>query len=368
MSTSNSIRRVELTPNFLRIYFSFPKHYDLLKKRKFQIVIREDLNDKNKIFTGKIPRKSDFLELINDNNGQEVCTVEYSGDKCAGEIFIPLEKIKPFNQLFVRLEKENREYDITEWISNIPQLDQEKKKIYERTLALIPCYNSAKHISQVALETLDFVKRLIIVDDGSTDGSGEIIHQIKSKYPEKIQVIKFDSNQGKGFALLAGFKEALKAKDFSFLVTLDADSQHRPSDIPYLAEGVFAGNDLVIGSRLFRLMPARSRIFNGIISFLLKGIYGTAPKDTQSGMRAFNCNFLKLVTEKVGGGCYEMEFKVLLLALSEKRKILSLPISTIYIDKNISSHYSPIKDSLKIGYVFFKHLFSCNCSSRKRRE
>jgi len=103
-------------------------------------------------------------------------------------------------------------------------------------------------------------------------------------------------------------------------------------------------------------MPLRSKISNYFISFFLRIFNPESPKDTQRGFRAFSRAFCRQVVDHVSGGCYEMEFATLLYALTSQRSICSVPITTIYIEKNRSSHFSPLKDSFKIIRVLFIHI------------
>ncbi len=168
-------------------------------------------------------------------------------------------------------------------------------------------------------------------------------------------MITFKENKGKGYALLEGFKYANEHLDFEALVAIDSDSQHKPSDIPRLAQAVLDGEDFVIGSRCFSQMPLKSRVANNCITMLLKRVFDHAPHDTQSGFRAFSKELLKKLIERVEGGQYEMEFDCLLYALLKGYRVRSLPISTIYVDKNASSHFAVVIDSIKILKVLLHY-------------
>lgn len=218
----------------------------------------------------------------------------------------------------------------------------------EKIVSLIPCYNVEKHCEKVIRESLNFSGKIILIDDGSTDNTSTIVKKLAGEYPEKITLITFEKNKGKGYGLLEGFRYAFSNLDFEALVAIDSDSQHNPSDIPRLAQSILDGEDLVIGSRLFKLMPFKSRFANTLITLFLQKVFPNAPYDTQSGFRAFSKSLLKEIITHISGGHYEMEFNCLLLALSLKKRIRSLPIPTIYIDRNSSSHFRPIHDSIKI--------------------
>lgn len=226
-----------------------------------------------------------------------------------------------------------------------------------KTVTIIPCYNVEKFCRSVVIELLEFTDHIIAVNDGSSDKTITILNELASKHSDKITVLSFHQNRGKGFALIKGFEHALHHFVFDVLVTIDSDGQHRPCDIPELIKPIYHHADFVIGERSFRAMPFRSKFANTLISFLLRCVYSKAPKDTQSGMRAFSYNFTREIIHQIPGGHYEMEFKCLLLALEQKRKTGSYTIPTIYIEKNKSSHFFILRDSFKILYVLFSHLF-----------
>lgn len=221
-------------------------------------------------------------------------------------------------------------------------------------VAVIPCYNVARFCEPIVLESSVICRHVIVIDDGSTDDTGAILQKLGSKYPQKIHVITFQKNRGKGFGLLEGFKYALEHYQFDALVTMDGDGQHLPHFIEGLTKPIFQGADFVIGSRPFKEMPLRSRWGNRSISFLLQCVYPHSPRDTQSGMRAFTPSVVPDLID-VPGGKYQMEFSCLLLALKKGWKIVEVPIPSIYLEKNKSSHFSPLKDSFKILKVLILH-------------
>ncbi len=223
-------------------------------------------------------------------------------------------------------------------------------------VAVIPCYDVAKFCQKVICDTLSFVSSIVVIDDGSRDATAHILKELAQEYPGKVYVVTFMRNRGKGFAILEGFRYAFAHLDCDILVTLDGDAQHDPSYIPILTQSIQEGFEMVIGGRQFTQMPLRSRFANRWISFFLHCVYPDTPVDSQSGMRAFSHDFATEILHCIRGGGYEMEFRCLLLSLSQKRRMKEVPISTLYFEHNQSSHFSPIVDSLKILVVFFLFL------------
>ena len=115
----------------------------------------------------------------------------------------------------------------------------------EKICALIPAFNEADVIASVVQETQKYIKSVFVVDDGSDDGTGEIAKDLGAR------CIRLDQNSGKGTALRKGIG-SIKDFNFDYVVLLDGDGQHRPSDIPVLIQAARRQNaDMVIGTRSF---------------------------------------------------------------------------------------------------------------------
>lgn len=173
-------------------------------------------------------------------------------------------------------------------------------------------------------------------------------------------MLKNAINLGKGAALKYGINYALSAFPLaSCIITLDCDGQHKISDVLNLrARFCEKGADFAIGKRSFSAestTPFRSKFGNNLTTFMFKALFGKSIKDTQSGLRAFNFAFAKKLLS-LPYNRYEFEMQMLILACNSDMKILQVPISTIYIDNNASSHFNPILDSLSIYAVLFRHI------------
>lgn len=222
------------------------------------------------------------------------------------------------------------------------------------TIAVIPCYDVEDYCGQVIAQTSNLVDHVIVVNDGSRDGTPDVISRLEALIPGKISVITFPANRGKGVGLMAAFCEALNKFSFNVLVTLDADGQHPPAEIPKVTQAAMAGAEMVIGGRSVRDMPGRSRVGNTLATGAIRWLYPEAPSDTQSGLRAFSYGFVEEIVRHVSGSRYETEFQVLLLALSQRRRLTTVSIPTIYIDNNRSSKFRPVTDSLRIFRALVK--------------
>ncbi|MBS0623944.1 MAG: glycosyltransferase family 2 protein [Verrucomicrobia bacterium] len=223
-------------------------------------------------------------------------------------------------------------------------------------ITLIPCYNVAQVCEHVITEVLSYSDLIVLIDDGSTDGTSLILKRLERRYPHQIHLICFDKNQGKGAALLTGFHYILSKPGQEIIVTFDSDGQHSACHIPILAQGIQNGADLVVGSRQFSLMPFFSRLGNTAISWLVRRVYPHAPIDTQSGMRALSRSLIQDIISTLHVGRFEMEMRCLLLALKHDFCVKSSSIPTIYHEKNRLSHFSKIKDSFLILKMLAKHV------------
>jgi len=192
--------------------------------------------------------------------------------------------------------------------------------------------------------------QVIAVDDGSIDGTGRVLKALAAENGARVQVLSFERNRGKGAALLEAFRWALASFPFDLLITLDADGQHNAEDIPRFIAANREGADLVIGERARdESMLRRSRLGNGLTAFLVRRLYSIAPQDTQSGFRGMTHSFVEEVVRGIEGRRYETELEILLLAMERGHSVATVPIPTIYLDRNRSSHFRPVLDSLRVG-------------------
>jgi len=202
-------------------------------------------------------------------------------------------------------------------------------------IALIPAYNEARFIGDVVERTLKHIP-VVVIDDGSSDATGAAAALAGAK------VLAHVKNQGKGKALLTGFDYAINRR-VDAAITLDADGQHDPDEIPLFIEAFRAGKgDIIIGQRQYSQMPTKSRFGNRFGSFLLRLAMGRPIPDNQSGYRLFS----RVAMEKVRPTStrFEAEVEMLLRADFAGLTVGWVPIKTIYNEKK--SHFRPVQDSV----------------------
>jgi len=210
-----------------------------------------------------------------------------------------------------------------------------------RIAALIPAYQAADHLGGVLqrLAALERPPEVLVVDDGSTDGSGEIARG------SGANVIAFPHNRGKGYALLAGF-EALR--DFDGVVTLDADGQHPPECVPVFVAAAERGADLVLGVReRSGRMPVVRRAANAMASGWATWLAGQPVGDSQCGFRLYGRSVLDRTP--ITPGRYEVESEVVVRAARLGFRLVQVPIPTVYGEER--SHIRTLRDVPRIGGV-----------------
>ena len=209
--------------------------------------------------------------------------------------------------------------------------------VYDSVYVVVPAYKAAAHIGEVVRDIYGVSERMavVVVDDGSDDDTGHKAREAGAA------VITHEVNRGKWAALETGFAEFLESGREA-VVTLDADGQHSPAEIPNLIE-VWReeGADIVVGSRRREVgnMPFIRILTNSISSGLVSLVAGTTIKDSQSGYRLHSRRVIENVEVKTGG--YEAESEILVKAVRMGYKVASAPISTIYGEE--TSHIHPLK-------------------------
>lgn len=197
---------------------------------------------------------------------------------------------------------------------------------------------------------------VLVVDDGS----GAEYQQIFDMMRYDIVLLTHEINKGKGRAIKTALEYIQKnMPEVTGIVTADADGQHLPEDILHAGEALEKNPEaLVIGRRKFdRDVPLRSRVGNGIDRVVFYLVTGVKVYDTQTGLRAFGVNRISEFTA-LKGERYELEMNVLLYAAKTGIHIVEVPISTVYIESNASSHFNVFLDSVRIYSIILKFMAS----------
>jgi len=219
---------------------------------------------------------------------------------------------------------------------------------------VIPCYNAGDRVAPVVRESCSIHPRVIVVDDGSTDGGLDPLDDESC-----ARILRHEKNRGKGHAILTGLRAALEDDAVDAVALLDADGQHDPAMLPEFYKVLGEEDaDLVIGARVFdgNHVPLRSRVGNAVTARVTRLLLGTDLPDTQCGYRMLSRRFAEDLLAHVAGGRYETEMEMLVRAIRGGYRVTSLPIQTIYEQGNRSSHFHKIEDSVRIYARLFRAL------------
>jgi len=203
----------------------------------------------------------------------------------------------------------------------------------KKILGIIPAYNEERRIAKVVLGALEHIP-VLVLDDGSQDKTSQIAEKAGA------QVIRQAPNQGKGVALRRGFQEALEA-GFEAVITLDADGQHDPGEIPGFLD-VFRKSKpgLVIGERDFNQIPPVRRLANSLGRWIFSWAVGHPIPDNQSGYRLLSQRMMEAVLGSQESG-FEFEVEMIVICLQSGYSLEWVPIKTIYQDEG--SHIHPLQ-------------------------
>ncbi len=230
---------------------------------------------------------------------------------------------------------------------------------------VIPSYEPDEKLPAL-LEKLkkEGFERIVVVDDGSGPSYGHYFEDARKRLG--CSVLQHAVNQGKGRALKTAFNYCLKEfPDMMGVITADSDGQHTPECIYACARALAEQPDaLILGCRCFEGedVPARSEFGNKCTRVVMKYLTGISVSDTQTGLRGIPAAFMQRLL-MVKGERFEFETNMLLETRNCRIPIVEVPIQTVYIEENKTSHFNPIKDSVKIYMIFGKFLFSSLSSS-----
>jgi glycosyltransferase involved in cell wall biosynthesis len=219
-----------------------------------------------------------------------------------------------------------------------------------RLAVAIPAYEAVHSVGSVVTRARDVIEDVLVIDDGSNDGTGNAARAAGA------EVHAFPENRGKGAALGAAFS-ILFSRGFTNVVTVDADGQHLPEEIPRLL-AVAAGADLVLGTRdhLFSEMSTVRRFSNGLSSRAISRVAGQSFSDVQTGFRLYARHLIERTGFPESG--FEAESAVVVRAVRLGLRVTTTPIRLGHADGRGTSHYRPVSDSLRIAVGVLRARFA----------
>ena len=213
---------------------------------------------------------------------------------------------------------------------------------------IIPTYNNYKTLRKVIEGVMDFTQNIIVVNDGSTDSTADILKAFGG-----IEQIHIEVNKGKGNALRQAF-ELAESLGYQYAISIDSDGQHFPEDIPVFLEALEKSetkNVLLIGARNMSQegVPKKSSFGNKFSNFWYWFETGITLTDTQSGFRLYPLHYLKGL--KFYTNKFEFEIEVIVKAAWNGTTVKNVPVNVLYDETERVSHFRPFKDFTRISIL-----------------
>jgi len=226
-------------------------------------------------------------------------------------------------------------------------LSEVRNAISEKKICvLIPTYNNEKTLKRVIDGVLDYTEDIIVVNDGSTDSTKEILRSYS-----QIEVIDLPENKGKGNGLKTGFRKA-KELGYDYAITIDSDGQHYPDDIPVFVEALLNEKEdvLLIGNRNMSQdgIPKKSSFGNRFSNFWFWFETGIKLEDTQSGYRLYP---LHKIPKKYFTPKFEFEIEIIVRTAWRHIPVKNVPVKVLYDPAERVSHFRPFKDFTRISIL-----------------
>lgn len=226
-------------------------------------------------------------------------------------------------------------------------LSEVRNAISEKKICvLIPTYNNEKTLKRVIDGVLDYTEDIIVVNDGSTDSTREILRSYS-----QIEVIDLPENKGKGNGLKIGFRKA-KELGYDYAITIDSDGQHYPDDIPVFVEALLNEKEdvLLIGNRNMSQdgIPKKSSFGNRFSNFWFWFETGIKLEDTQSGYRLYP---LHKIPKKYFTPKFEFEIEIIVRTAWRHIPVKNVPVKVLYDPAERVSHFRPFKDFTRISIL-----------------
>lgn len=226
--------------------------------------------------------------------------------------------------------------------------------VLRESAAVVPVYNPEPGLQALCVELVGTFGRVVVVDDGSGENA-----EAFAQLPPSVTVLRHGVNRGKGRAIKTAIRWLLDcAPEIRVAVFVDGDGQHRPDDARAVAERARNEDRVVFGVRDFTgRIPFRSRFGNACTALLVRLIFGLRIRDTQTGLRAIPRRLFARLLE-LPGERYEYEMRIFGLLRAQGESLSSVPIRTVYIDGNRTSHFRPIVDSVRVYQGLFGGCFA----------
>lgn len=213
-----------------------------------------------------------------------------------------------------------------------------------KVCTVMPTYNNSGTLRDIVERVLAYCTDVIVVNDGCTDNSAEIL----DSFSDRITVVDYGRNRGKGYALKQGFKKAQKM-GFDYALTIDSDGQHFPEDIPLFVEALEQHpGALIVGSRNLNQenMPGGNTFANKFSNFWFKIQTGINLPDTQTGYRLYPLQKLP----HIFSARYEAELSLLVFSAWRGIDLVPIKVNVCYPEDRVT-HFRPFWDFFRISVL-----------------
>ena len=213
-----------------------------------------------------------------------------------------------------------------------------------KVCVLMPTYNNGGTLRDVVERVLNYCPDVIVVNDGCTDNSAEIL----VSFADRVTVVDYGRNRGKGYALKQGLKKA-KAMGFDYAITIDSDGQHFPEDIPLFVEALEQHpGALIVGSRNLKQenMPGKNTFANKFSNFWFRLQTWIDLPDTQTGYRLYPLKRLP----RIFSARYEAELSLLVFSAWRGTDLVPIKVNVYYPEDRVT-HFRPFWDFFRISVL-----------------
>lgn len=231
------------------------------------------------------------------------------------------------------------------------EVNEEDKK---STYVILPAYNEATRIQPVLEDIAQKGYKMVVVNDGSSDNTLDVIKECQKEYPKNIYIYSHIINRGVGVAMQTGFDAVLRYNP-KYIVNMDSDGQHSADDLDNVLKPLVSGEaQAVIGVRPLKDMPLSRNLANAVMNLLTKIFYHVDVSDSQTGFRAITIDALKKININARGYLISSEF--IREVNGNNIPFAEVPIKTIYTPET-QAKGTNVTEAFKIFVQMVRHQF-----------
>jgi len=227
-------------------------------------------------------------------------------------------------------------------------------------IIVVPVYNHAKPVAHLVEKIQAFDLPCLLVDDGSESACAMALDSLQQKYADKVEVLHLAQNQGKGAAVMAGFRHAAK-QGFTHVLQIDADGQHEPSDIPgFLAEARQYPQAVICGSPIYDQSVPKARLYGRYATHIWVWINTLSfeIRDSMCGFRVYPLgSIIKVLDSNTIGKRMDFDIDIMVRTHWYGIRVRNRPTHVIYPEDGVS-HFDTLRDNVRISKMHTKLFFT----------